>query len=176
MNRTLVIIDMQPRFVTANIPRVVLACRREVEKAIDKNNAVVLVEYANSGETLPEIAVLLKGYHRYTKLTKWSDDGGFEICRRIREKEFPDKNILICGVNINACVGATVRTLRRRLPDSKLSIVANAINGFTYTEDTMRQRTAVLDCIRTLPVTNIIGIRKLVPELFRRSKQKKEKA
>ena len=110
---TLVVIDMQEEFSAARNKRIQQAVIQEIQRSRAKRWPIVIVEFEESGGTLPIIRRACKGYPRAVTVTKDYDDGSSEVlealgditkCRKVR----------VCGVNTEACVWATVKGLQRQ--------------------------------------------------------------
>lgn len=136
MDKTLVIIDMQPEFCASKI--LIENVKNEIKKAIRLQIPVVLVEYGgdeadlfrilrgeNPGisQTYPEIKQLLRGYKYFAKTVKKVDDGSKNILESCKRRKFPTDHLLICGINTCACVFVTVKGLLQKLPQAKIELV-----------------------------------------------------
>jgi len=168
MKRTLVIVDMQRSFPTSLIPRVVEACTREVIKAKNRGDAILLVEYEEHGTTNKAITNPIRTYSKKLRVIKPCDDGSHFIREAIQAAGFPNKYLTFCGVNSECCIALTVEHTSILFPETKLVIVADAVNGSTihndygatYKVDTYPHRKAVLAQIKQLPAT-ITHVRQL---------------
>jgi hypothetical protein len=109
---TLVVIDMQYEFSsTANLA-LAGVCRAIV--AAKKNlNHIIVIEYKDSGDTLPEVKKALGAYKRVSYRTKKCDDGSKEILDVVRRKKLPRK-LRVCGVNLDACVWYSILGLVKK--------------------------------------------------------------
>jgi nicotinamidase-related amidase len=105
----LLIIDMQEEFGSAKgVLNEVIAL---IKKAKEDFANITLVEYSNSGQTLPEIREELVSYPLLTKVTKRGDDGGRIVYEHLKESNRLNMPIMVCGVNSDCCVKRTVNTL-----------------------------------------------------------------
>ncbi len=110
---TLVVIDMQEEFSAARGRRIQQEILQEIQRSRAKRWPIVIVEFEESGGTLPIIRRACKGYRRAVTITKENDDGSSEVlealgditkCRKVR----------VCGVNTDACVFSTVHGLQKK--------------------------------------------------------------
>jgi hypothetical protein len=69
----------------------------------------MLLEYSGYGQTLPALTKFLNGYALTVTRLKRDDDGSIEVMKFFRDKE--KHSLHVCGVNISACVLATVEGL-----------------------------------------------------------------
>ena len=107
----LLVIDMQEGFDSAKDPRTIKNCQQLIRQAIEDEIQIVLMEYENNGYILTQLTDLIKVYPKVTFLSKDEDDGGKIFDQCVSNKKWSFKNIQVCGVNIDACVKDTVRTL-----------------------------------------------------------------
>lgn len=126
MPATLVVVDMQPDFEAAFNPDVVIGVAKQIMLAKHKKWPVILLEYAGCSRTHQGFSDLLSGYPRRARISKSDDDGSYEVVRALERREFPFKNLRVCGVNTDACVWSTVDGLLKRLPKSYLEVVKDA--------------------------------------------------
>lgn len=128
---TLVIVDMQYRFPASRKSWVLSAVERLIFHAVDKGWGVVVLEYGPDGSedhvaTYNKLMVHLSGHARMRVKRKRNDNGAPQILEACSEGGFDSKHFVVCGVNIGACVGATVRGLSISLPDSGIYVVKEA--------------------------------------------------
>jgi len=135
MSYTLLVIDVQPYFDSANSERVVRNCRREIRQAMKDKAAVLLVEYDRCGDSNKSLAKMVKKYDRGFIVKKAHDDGSSEIKEIITRHRLPKSRIKVTGVNTNACVQGTVKGLVAKSKSiSKrfnISVIADACNSCT---------------------------------------------
>lgn len=135
---TLVVVDMQPFFSISVDWRTVLSVKRLVDRMIDINAAIVILEFgpnlsdSPSLKTHPYILKPLAGppsYRSYSVATKFADDGSDEVIRECRAKGFGMEYFIVCGVKTHVCVRQTVCGLSRQLPGSRIEVVKDACNS-----------------------------------------------
>lgn len=150
---TVLVIDMQRGFLNRfsnkrNLQTLIANCRRVVVKAIADGAEIIDVNYRDPdkgfglpyGPTIPEIKNLWKHYQKLFKnnvkrVIKHEDNGGFPIM----EAQPQHKTLYACGINLGACVGATVDELIEDFDQDVLIIeeaVANCWGG--HDEDLQR--------------------------------------
>lgn len=122
---TLVVVDMQPVFEASRKPDVVVGVTKQILTAMQNNWPIIFLEFKGSGQTHPGLLKLTKGYRRKARISKTADDGSKEVIQTIRRREFSDENLVVCGVNIDACVWDTVHGLLKKLP-ARVSVVKEA--------------------------------------------------
>ena len=123
-NYALIIIDMQPSFITrggddkdpANIKKVaeIIAHQKEmIELAKKQNMPIVFLEYEAMGDTNSELKKATEGYANTKYFTK-NTDGMFDSYNR-HEKELSEYlrtkeigNLIITGANGGACVSESI--------------------------------------------------------------------
>lgn len=125
---TLCIVDMQPYFNACDfntISRVVDL----VQRAIQREMNIVVLEYHGCGSTSERISYLLRSYPKVATISKSKNDGSVEFIEICDFYGFSMKKIFVCGVFTEYCVAETVRGLRHRLPHSRIAVVLKATNG-----------------------------------------------
>ena len=129
MNRvTLCVIDMQPYFIGCDsdtTSRVVDL----VQRAIQRQMGIVVLEYSGCGGTSERICNLLRHYRKAAFVTKAKNDGSTEFIETCDFYGFSTSKIFVCGVFTEYCVAQTVRGLRTKLPYSRIAVVLKATNG-----------------------------------------------
>jgi len=131
MKKTLVIIDMQQGFWTANAKRTIDNVIKQIKLARLTNEYIIIVEYLPHTKyetTRPEIMKAI-GNHPYIKVYKYVDDGSKSILAACKLHDYPTDLFRICGVNTNACVRLTIKGLFKKNRTSKIEIVPAACNG-----------------------------------------------
>lgn len=129
MSYSLIIIDMQPHFSASNDFNVIDACKAEIKKAIDARASIIFVEYMGAGATNPSLVSLTDLYKKTFLVRKDDDSGATEVTRVIKQNNLAHKNIVVCGVNTDACVLETVAGLTIRFKKSKFKIISEACNS-----------------------------------------------
>lgn len=103
----LVVIDMQPSFKGAGLAHSNVA---ELCKITEQsNNPIYLVEYEGKGNTYRSIS----RYSSVQPIIKSTDDGSFQIIRRLVADGILSRQVRLCGVNYGACVARTANGLIR---------------------------------------------------------------
>ena len=110
---SLIVIDMQELFETAEDEVTQRNVIKEIRKAIDKENFIFVTEFRGCGPTLPIIMEELKYYPKYKIIYKNFNDGSFDIFpnyfkealpwERVTKNMHKDK-VTIVGVNLKYCV------------------------------------------------------------------------
>ena len=129
----LAVVDMQPGYSASK------ACLANVIELVAKSMRhslpilVIELNPESCKETYPEITDLLKGYRKYSKITKISDDGSLEFKDFIESDPLGQKvnldKIRVCGVNANCCVRATALGLDKKYEQSKIIVHYEACCG-----------------------------------------------
>lgn len=127
---TLVVIDMQTGFGSANHRPTIDAVIEEIQSAIRNKWAIVLVEYVGFGTTLPEILKEAKKSPMLTRVDKENDDGAWEVFKTVTDWGYDYWTLRICGVNANMCVRDTVTGLVKLLPETNIAIVDRACHSY----------------------------------------------
>lgn len=129
MPATLVIVDMQPHFVAANTPGVIVGVTREILEAKRRKSGIIFLEYKPTdemGRTHEGLFSLIKGYPHKARVTKDDDDGSLEVVKALRRRGFAKHTLRVCGVNTDCCVYETIVGLLDRLDRSKIEVVKDA--------------------------------------------------
>ena len=132
-NNCLVIVDMQHYFTTAQNPKTIQACKREIKKSLSKEIPIVFLEYSTRlyGRTLATLQELVEEHRGLVSFVdKDTDDGSVYLIRELNERlgNIP-KNFRFCGVNRSACVKSTIGgLLLRESRVRKITIVDDAVN------------------------------------------------
>lgn len=147
-NYALIIIDMQPQFVTrggndkdpANVNKVndiIASQKKMIELAKKQNIPIIFLEYENFGETNSELKKATEGYDCVKYFTK-TTDGMFESSNK-NEKPLSDYlrsknigNLIITGANGGACVSQSISGSL----ENNYNVLAytNGIADFNYKE------------------------------------------
>lgn len=128
MARTLLIIDMQIGFATANEERVIENVCEEVYLAKKRGAGILVVEYRGFGKTIARITDTIGNYVRQGRTTKVEDDGSKQVFNAARRLDFDMSRWRVCGVNIAYCVSKTVQGLHTLIPDTHIEIRKRACN------------------------------------------------
>lgn len=114
VQRALLIIDMQKCFLDEHRPEEValmisaqITLIRECKK---QNVPIVVIEYAEDGNTIPELQIELLGYGNLHFVIKKNNDAFLGTGLRSALIEFGVEEIILAGVNASYCVLETART------------------------------------------------------------------
>lgn len=125
---SLIIIDMQPSFLSNSQRRVKENCAKLIASAKKDKSPIIFVEYSYSGKTIPSLLDEAKFAKRFF-VTKDDDDGSFEIESCIRDNKITSNHIKVAGVNTECCVYATVKGLVKRFPHSTIEVISSACDS-----------------------------------------------
>jgi nicotinamidase-related amidase len=129
MKTALVIVDMQEDFETAHHESTVRNVIKAIKLAKQVHMPIVVLEYEYMGRTLKRIRKYLDDYEGTIYQTKGDDDGSYEVIKALRHNGFDDvHSLVVCGVNINACVSSTIRNLVETY-DKTIKVIKNACWG-----------------------------------------------
>lgn len=123
--KILLIIDMQKGFKSAKKKSTILECKKLIRQAKRRKRPIIILEYYQEGETLPELTELLYDYPLTFHALKRKDDGGRAVHKLIRQHHFNVDEIIVCGVNISACVLETCDSLSKRY---RIRVIKRACN------------------------------------------------
>lgn len=133
MNKALVMIDMQEGFDASNKIAVQIECQKLIKYAISKNMPVIVLEYAGQrwyGRTHDCLTSLYQNYSKYKLLKKRDDSGAIQVHNYLKKNYKNLSDIIVCGVNIDACVLETVAGLSLR--GYNVNVVKKACNTDNY--------------------------------------------
>ena len=142
-NVTLVVVDMQPGFHDA-IDRATLdAVERQIQLAVMRNWAIVLLENEpwRNGPTYPQLLRHLQNergqwtYKRAFMRVKATDSGAGQVIEACEDFCYPMQYFRVCGVYLDACVEQTVLGLLRGLPSASVRCIREAMNTNYKHED-----------------------------------------
>lgn len=131
---TLCIVDMQPKFPAAKNVSTVRGVVDLIHNSKQQQAPIVVLEYSGFGKTHYDIRQALDYYHNATYLIKDEDDGTNTISGHFGC--LPSQMIL-CGVNLDACVLRTAQGLLKR--GVRVTVKVNACNT-----DTVQSRNRTL--------------------------------
>jgi nicotinamidase-related amidase len=135
---TLVIIDMQPRFIAAQSRSLIGNIEEEIRRAKDLGNHIMFVRFANCGKiTSSLLEAAQQNYTNVSVVTKVDQDGGHEVLQALSKRAIHTNvrtNLRICGVNTDQCVESTAYTIAKAYPKRfKIEIVDKGCGtGLTY--------------------------------------------
>lgn len=147
MNNTLVVIDMQDRFVNrgnAKYAECIDGVARQIVNAKRRNDHIIIVEFddkmankttfskvgSKDWPTVGSINRLLQNYSKRHYVFKKTQDGGAEVLKTLRDKRIALGNIRVAGVYASYCVEQTVQTLATTLKNSKINLIKDAISCY----------------------------------------------
>lgn len=135
MSYILLVIDIQHTFRASHKKSLRENCKKEIKRAIRNKANIIFVEYKNYGSTIPSIKKMVTSvkYDKSHLVIKESDDGSQELLCFFKHAKLRTNHIKVCGVNTDACVLSTVKSLAKRLKRSKLEILSKACNS-TYND------------------------------------------
>ena len=136
---TLCVIDVQVPFHAAGRKSLLDNIVRLVKNAKRRKAGIVLVEFEGFGSTHIAIQQAIGSYERCITTIKSDCDGSEEIIDACRERGFNTRKIIICGVETNNCVMATLDGLDDLLPFSKKEVVAPACNVMGHNDSVNRK-------------------------------------
>jgi hypothetical protein len=123
---TLLIVDMQPTYFWS-VERCIEAVVREARRARHKQEAVVVLEYYNSGSTHKHLHRVLGNYERVVYVDKRTDDGSVQVIQAAHEIRGSLMKIRVCGVNTCCCVQETVEGYVKLVPDVDFSFKQDSV-------------------------------------------------
>lgn len=149
MKSTLVVIDMQDRFVWRSsffksYGEAIEGVRKLILKAIKNNQHIIFVEFSyeafaergaygkspcSKWPTLQELTRLVDGYPHVTFVYKAHQGGGAEIMEAVKALDIPNQRYEVCGVYTSHCVRATVLEMSS-LMSGKIVVNGNAVADY----------------------------------------------
>lgn len=122
----LVVVDMQIGYKAARDPETLENVLVEIRRAMEKKEAIVILEYVGDGDTLRAIRDLVDGYPLCVTMKKTTWGGAEEVFEACMDNGFWPENYRICGVNADACVLQTVTGLLDKVKTCRIELVQNA--------------------------------------------------
>lgn len=126
-DRTLVIIDMQSKFMNIDENSIVPAICTLVRHAKENNWGIIVVEFYDMGNTDERISELLAEYPYCQTVYKNEMDGSKEILEAINCSPNLSSDIVVCGIYGPECVSATVDGLLMNSTLSEVDVVEDAV-------------------------------------------------
>ncbi len=137
--KCLVIIDMQWWFPSARESWLILNIVDRIKKYIKRNEPIIILEYTDNdnkfGQSVPEILEAVDGYKNCFFRTKMNNDGGKEVSDIMYEQDLDVSEFEVCGVNLDACVMATVVTMSWDYCNIPINIILDCCNSGTNQRD-----------------------------------------
>lgn len=127
MNNALVIIDMQPEFEASRGKKIIDEHVKQIKNAISNKHHIVIIEFADSGDTHKRITQAVKGYDSVGYITKDTCSGSHKLVKHFNKLGYWPKEISFMGVNTGACVGDTVAYFHRHVKTNKKKIKLKVI-------------------------------------------------
>lgn len=121
----LIIIDMQPHFISAADSKLIENVSQKINTAIKNKWKIFFVEYSGVEKTdkrLMEIC-LKADYKDIHIITKDQNDGSAHIKLKLLKLAIKPKKLKICGVNTSLCILSTVKGLIKYLDHSTEIVV-----------------------------------------------------
>lgn len=129
----LTIIDMQPKFKASNRRRILNHIRKLINDAIRDDAYVMYAEYTQCGRTHDSLTKLTDDYKHRSFVHAYQNSKCDVIKAELAKKNIMSDKMIICGVNTDACVEATVNDLSIELPEWSLRIA----KAGCYTQSSM---------------------------------------
>jgi nicotinamidase-related amidase len=147
--KALLIIDMQRCYEAARDEETQKNIEEQIKKFKKEELPIIFVEYTHYREgygtcrTLPCLTSLVKNYGKAFVVTKYDDDGATELYTFFTQInldycggwEARIKEIVVCGVNLNACVKETIDSLSELMPKTKMTVMKECCNSNAYDWD-----------------------------------------
>ena len=119
---------MQPNFGVENYPFLINEVCFAVRKAIRRKWPIVVVEFVNYGDTIPQIRELLIPYSKHVTCVKQEEDGSNQILYHCSERNWP-YDFLVCGVYTAHCVLSTAKGLAQDIGVRRAEMLWRACHG-----------------------------------------------
>lgn len=126
---TLVVVDMQAKFDASLEHKVQEHCKRAIAKAVKNKAAIVFVEFAHYGPTLPNLTKVTRGYDKVYHATKRDWDGSSQVLELVKKHNLFANKFRVCGVYTECCVQATVEGLHQETKHAKIQLIESACNS-----------------------------------------------
>lgn len=123
---TLVVVDMQEKFVAARNEKTQKACKTAIRKAIKHKSPIVFLEFVNYGPTLPSLTKLTRNYPKVFHVSKSEWDGSRESLKILTDNKITSSKFKVCGVYTDCCVAATAMGLVDKSSSAKIEVIGNA--------------------------------------------------
>lgn len=124
----LVVIDMQPKYSASNDLKTILQVARLIKKAKKLDQKIFFVEFGLDEHTHAPLIELVYDYGKRFTVIKNDMCGSKEIAKQCQISGFTPSELIVCGVNTDACVRFTVEGLARDMPGTKVTVVKRACN------------------------------------------------
>ena len=126
---TLCVIDVQPVFKPAEV--ILPAVVKEIEKAKNNNDGIVILEYYSFSRSHEIIRKVLGKYKNKSFGFKSTDDGSVHFLEACKSRGFAPDVVKVVGVKTGFCVLETILGLLRSERVKQVEVMLNAINGDT---------------------------------------------
>jgi nicotinamidase-related amidase len=127
--RCLVIVDMQWDFSSSREDWLIQNIIKVIKGYVKRNEPIIVLEYEGHGSTHQKIKALIKDYEKVYIRTKYNDDGGEEVGCIVHNHGLEVDEWEVCGVNLDACVVATVITMARDFCKSIITVLGDCCNS-----------------------------------------------
>jgi len=157
MMQALVVVDMQNGFAGAKEPEVKSAVKLVIDWALGLKMPIFILEYRDYEHTIRELDYQLWNYDKAYYLRKTADDGSSWVMKRMAQlRDMEVEEFVVCGVNRDACVAATVGGFISEY-SKKVVVPDEATNGgwSGRLENTINNYGP--DLARLLPIKEVIG-------------------
>jgi nicotinamidase-related amidase len=121
----LLLIDVQRDFSAARHAALITACRREIRQARNLGIPIIALTY-DGKPMLLRVEKAVRSYPLLYRLSKSTDSGAEEVIDLCETRGIDASFFRICGVNICACVEATVRGILKAMPETRFDFVHDA--------------------------------------------------
>jgi hypothetical protein len=100
MERTLVVVDMQPHFKASQSERVIMGVKKEIINAIENSWPIIFVEYTNCGHTHESLIEIVNkhNYINFVTVTKRQQDGSKHVLEACETKNYPKNKFRVVGL------------------------------------------------------------------------------
>jgi hypothetical protein len=156
----LTIIDMQPKFEASNRRRILNHVRKLINDAKMNDAYIIYAEYEQCGRTHDSLTKLTNDYKHCSFVHAYQNSKCDAIKAELARKSIMSDKMVICGVNTDACVQATVNDLSIKLPKWSLEIAKTGCytysNIYPHNKYNPGIEAAVLRTMAKLPNVTII--------------------
>jgi len=131
----LTVVDMQTDFKTSQYDPLIGNVKAAIEKAIQKDQPILFLEFEGFGPTDSRLTELVKGYKKAYFATKYSDDGSRQVKALADQLDSKPTKVKVCGVNASYCVLATVEGILESMKEvEKVKVLSDACGDWSPSE------------------------------------------
>jgi nicotinamidase-related amidase len=125
-NKILLLIDLQEQFYSSKKESLLKVVKNEINKAKSNNYPIICLRYYGCGDFHKSLLDEIGDYMKKYEISKSEDDGSKEVVELCEKISFTSGEIIVCGVNTDACVKQTVLGLKIKTDSSyDIHIVEN---------------------------------------------------